>query len=88
MSYDAFVSGTWYKYRHSLRFLKISPFSENLNKMNLTSKQEKIDLLTEQIRQIQSALTLLQDQQEDNLVWCKTFVFYFWLFLIIKQNLL
>jgi hypothetical protein len=36
--------------------------------MNLTSKQEKIDLLTEQIRQIQSALTLLQDQQEDNLV--------------------
>ena len=35
--------------------------------MNI-SKKEKIDLLTEQIRQIQSALTSLQEQQEDNLV--------------------
>jgi hypothetical protein len=31
--------------------------------MNI-SKKEKIDLLTEQIRQIQSALTSLQEQQE------------------------
>jgi len=42
--------------------------------MNI-SKKDQIDLLTDQLKQMQNVLTLLQ--QEDNLVRYKTFVFYF-----------
>ena len=59
-----------------LRFLKFHTFQIFLNKMNI-SKKEKIDLLMEQIRQMQNVLSLLQEEQGDNLVRCKIFIFYF-----------
>ena len=41
------------------------------------STKDKINLLTEQMKQMQNVLTLLQKQQENNLVFHKTFDFIF-----------
>jgi hypothetical protein len=47
--------------------------------MNI-SKKNRIDLLTDQLKQMQAVLSSLQEQQEDNLVRCKIFVFHFYFY--------